>query len=121
MPFVVVSNGPMGSDTLRAPQKAIYDPEPDGPSGPGTTKLVQRSPEAPKSVQGSLAYPIDTLVAANSRRGCLGRSRALPSPKSIQVQAELPAKIAPWMLFPWQEDQTPNAGYHGTHRTPGGS
>ena len=75
----------MGSDAFRAPQKTICNPEPDGPSGPGTTKLVQRSAEAPKPVPGRLTYPLDTLVTANSRRGCLGRGRALPSPKSIQV------------------------------------
>ena len=64
MPFVVVSNGPMGSNAFRAPHKTIRNPEPDGPSGPGTTKLVQRSPEAPKPVQGSLTYPLDAVVAA---------------------------------------------------------
>ena len=93
----------MGSDTFRAPQKAICNPEPHGPSGPGTTKLVQRSAEAPQSVPGSLTYPIDTMVTSDRRRGCLGRGRGLPSPKPIQVQAELPAKIAPWMLFRWDE------------------
>ena len=56
----------MGFDAFGAPQKAICDPEPDGPSGPGTTKLVQRSAEALKPVPGSLSYPLDTLVTANS-------------------------------------------------------
>ena len=93
----------MGSDAFRAPQKTIENPEPDGPSGPSTIKLVQRSAEAPKPVPGSLSYPLDTLVTANSRRGCLGRGGALPSSKPIQVWAELPAKIAPWMLFRWDE------------------
>ena len=99
MPLVVISNGPSGCDTFRMPQKAIWNPEPDGPSGPGTTKLVQRTAEAPEPVPGCLTYPIDTLATANSRRGCLGRGGALPSPKPIQVWAGLPAKIAPWMLF----------------------
>ena len=56
----------MGSDAFRAPQKTICNPdvpEPDGPSGPGTTKLVQRSAEAPKHVQGGLTYPLDAAVA----------------------------------------------------------
>ena len=85
MPFVMTSSGSMGSDMFRAPQKTTRAPEPDGPSGPGTTKLVQRSAEAPKPIPGSLSYPLDTLVTANSRRGCLGRGGALPSPKPIQV------------------------------------
>ena len=99
MPFVVASKGPMGSDAFRAPQKTISNPEPDGPSGPGTTKVVQRSTGAPKPVPGSLSYPLDTLVTAISRRGCLGRGGALPSRKPTQVWAQAPAKIAPWMLF----------------------
>ena len=78
MPFVVTTSGSMGSDAFRAPQKTIHAPEPDGPSGPGTTKLVQRSAEAPEPIPGSLSYPVDTLVTPNSRRGCLGRGRALP-------------------------------------------
>ena len=53
----------MGSDAFGAPHKTICNPEPDGPSGPGTTKLVQRSPEAPKPVPGSLTYPPDAAVA----------------------------------------------------------
>ena len=71
-PFVGISKWSMGFDAFRASQKTICNPEPDGPSGPGTTKLVQRSAEAPKPVPGSLSYPLDTLVTANSRRGCLG-------------------------------------------------
>ena len=63
MPFVVVSNGPMGSDTFRAPQKTIRNPEPDGPSGPSTTKLVQRTRDPPKPVPGSLTDPLDAAVA----------------------------------------------------------
>ena len=63
MPFEMVSNGSMGSDTFRAPQKTIWNPEPDGPSGPGTTKLVQRSAEAPEPVQGSLTNPLDAAAA----------------------------------------------------------
>ena len=63
MPFVVVSNGPMESDAFRTPQKTIWNPEPDGPSGPGTTKLAQRSAEAPEPVQGSLMHPLDAAVA----------------------------------------------------------
>ena len=76
MPFVVASNGPMGSDMFRAPQKAIWNPEPDGPSGPGTTKLAQKSAEALKPVQGSLTDPLDAAVAAVTRLGCLGYGRA---------------------------------------------
>ena len=53
----------MKSDTFRAPQKTICNPEPDDPSGPGTTKVVQRSVEAPNPVQGSLTYPPDSAVA----------------------------------------------------------
>ena len=78
MPFVVVSNGPMGSDAFGAPQKTIRAPEPDGPSGPGTTKLAQRSTEAPEPVQSSLSYPLDAGVAADKRPGCLGRGRTPP-------------------------------------------
>ena len=63
MPLVVISNGPSGSDTFRVPQKAICNPEPDGPSGPGTTKLAQRSGDPPKPVQGSLMYPLNAAVA----------------------------------------------------------
>ena len=83
MPFVVVSIGPMGSDTFRAPQKAICNPEPDGPSGPGTTKLVQRSTQAPKPVQGSLVYPLDAAVAVVMRLDCLGCGRASSQLKSV--------------------------------------
>ena len=53
----------MGFDAFRAPQKATWSPERDGPSAPGTTKLAQRTPEAPKPVQGSLTYPLDAAVA----------------------------------------------------------
>ena len=63
MPLVVISNGPSGCDTFRAPQKTICNPEPDGPSGPGTTKLVQRSAEAPKPAPGCLTDPLDAAVA----------------------------------------------------------
>ena len=73
----------MGFDAFRAPQKAIRNPEPDGPSGPGTTKLVQRRAEAPNPVPGSLSYPLDAAVAVVLPLGCLGRGRALPKPKSI--------------------------------------
>ena len=83
MPFVVVSNGPMGFDAFRAPQKTIWNPEPDGPSGPGTTKLVQRSAQAPKPVQGSLTDPLDAAVAAIMRLDCLGCGRASSQLKSV--------------------------------------
>ena len=83
MPFVVVSNGPMRCDTFRAPQKTICNPEPDGPSGPGTTKLVQRSAEAPKPVPGSLTYPLDALVTADRRLRGLGCGRASSQLKSV--------------------------------------
>ena len=53
----------MKSDTFRAPQKTICNPEPDGPSGPGTTKLVQRTAKAPKPGPGSLTDPLDAAVA----------------------------------------------------------
>ena len=76
MPFVMVSNGPMGSDAFRAPQKAIWNPEPDGPSGPGTTKLAQKSAEAPKPVLGSLTHPLDVAVAPF----CLRAARAAAGP-----------------------------------------
>ena len=82
MPLVVISNGPSGCDTFRVPQKTICNPEPDGPSGPGTTKLVQRSTEAPKPVQGSLTYPLDAAVAPVLPPGCLGCGQALPRLKS---------------------------------------
>ena len=62
-PFVGISKWSVGSDTFKAPQKTIRNPEPDGPSCPGTTKLVQRSPEAPKPVPGSLIDPLDAVVA----------------------------------------------------------
>ena len=54
----------MGCDAFGAPHKTIRNPEPDGPSGPGTTKLVQRSAEAPEPVPGSLIDPLDTLATA---------------------------------------------------------
>ena len=85
MPFVVVSSGSMRSDTFRAPQKTICNPEPDGPSGPGTTKLVQRSTEVPEPVPGCLTDPLDAAVAVAVRPVCPGCGRALPSPKPIQV------------------------------------
>ena len=66
----------MKSDTFRAPQKTICNPEPDGPSGPGPTKLVQK---APKPVPGRLAYPLDAAVAGDRLRDGLGRGRN-PSP-----------------------------------------
>ena len=78
MPFVVVSNGPMGSDAFRAPQKTIWNPEPDGPSGPGTTKLVQRDREAPKPVPGSLTDPLDAVMAVDGRAHTLGCGQASP-------------------------------------------
>ena len=53
----------MRSDNFRAPQKTICNPEPDGPSGPGTTKLAQRSGDPPKPVQGNLKYALDADVA----------------------------------------------------------
>ena len=65
------------------PQKAIWNPEPDGPSGPGTTKLVQRSAEAPKPVPGSLTYPLDALVTADRRLRGLGCGRASSQLKSV--------------------------------------
>ena len=76
MPFVVVFNGPMGSDAFRAPQKTLCNPEPDGPSGPGTTKLVQSSTEAPEPVPGSLVCPLDAAVAVVLRPNWLGCGRA---------------------------------------------
>ena len=85
MPFVMISHRPMGSDTFRAPQKTMCNPEPDGRPGPGTTKLAQRSAEAPNPVPGSLTSPLDTMVTSDSRRSNLGRGSALPSPKPIQV------------------------------------
>ena len=66
----------MWCDVFRAPQKTIWNPEPDGPSGPGTTKLVQN---APNPVPGSLAYPLDAAVAGDRLRDGLGRGRN-PSP-----------------------------------------
>ena len=81
MPFVVVSSGSMGSDMFRAPQKTIWNPEPDGPSGPGTTKLAQKSAEALKPVQGSLTDPLDALVAFDRRTGRPGCGRTPPRPK----------------------------------------
>ena len=83
MPFVVVSNGSVGSDAFRAPRKTIWDPEPDGPSGPGTTKLVQRSGRPPKPVPGSLTYPLDVAVAAVMRLNCLGCGRTPPRLKTV--------------------------------------
>ena len=66
----------MGCDTFGAPQKTIRNPEPDGPSGPGTTKLVQRSTEAPEPVPGRLSDPLDAAVAVVMRLDCLGGGRA---------------------------------------------
>ena len=63
MSFVVVSTRSVGSDAFRAPHKTIRNPESDGPSGPGTTKLVQRSPEAPEPVPGSLTHPPNAAEA----------------------------------------------------------
>ena len=87
MPFVVVSKGPMGSDAFRVPQKTIRNPEPDGPSGPGTTKLAQRNGEAPKPVQGSLRYPVDAAVAVVMLG--LPRVRAGSSPRLKSVGSGL--------------------------------
>ena len=83
MPFVVVSNAPMGSGAFRAPEKTICNPEPDGPSGPGTTKLVQKTAEASKPVPGSLSYPLDAAVAVVGRLSWLGNGRGLPSSKTV--------------------------------------
>ena len=80
--MVVISKWSAGCDTFRAPQKTICNPEPDGPSGPGTTKLAQRSTEASKPVLGSLVYPLDAAVAAVLRLDCLGCSRASSQLKS---------------------------------------
>ena len=66
----------MGCDTFGAPQKTMCNPEPDEPSGPGTTKLAQRTKEAPKPVLGSLTDPLDAAVAAVMRLDCLGCGRA---------------------------------------------
>ena len=73
----------MGSDAFRAPHKTIWNLEPDSPSGPGTTKLVQRTVEAPKRVPGSLTDPLDAAVAVDLRVGCLGCGRALPGLKTV--------------------------------------
>ena len=73
----------MGCDAFGAPQKAICNPEPDGPSGPGTTKLVQRTAKAQKPVPGSLTDPLDAAVAAVMRLDRLGCGRALPRLKSV--------------------------------------
>ena len=85
MPFVMTSNGPMGSNAFRAPQNTICNPEPDGPSCPGTTKLVQK---APKPVPGSLAYPLDAAVAGDRLRDGLGRGRN-PSPARNPSKSKL--------------------------------
>ena len=92
MPFKVVSKGPNGVDTRRAPQKTICNPEPDGPSGPSTTKLVQRSPEAPKPILGSLAGPLDAMVTADRRRRGLSCGRALQPAEISRLRsgADLP-------------------------------
>ena len=83
MSFVGISKWPMGSDAFRAPQKTICNPEPDGPSGPGTTKLVQRSGDPPKLVPGSLTDPLDAAVAPLCSRGCLGCGRASSQLKTV--------------------------------------
>ena len=76
--FVMISRCSTGCDTFRAPQKTIRNPEPDGLSRPGTTKLAQRTADAPKLVQGSLTDPLDADAAAVVRLGCLGCGQALP-------------------------------------------
>ena len=73
----------MGPDAFRAPQKTICNPEPDGPSGPGTTKLVQRSAEASKPVSGRLTDPLDVAVTADRRLRGLGCGRASSQLKSV--------------------------------------
>ena len=73
----------MGPDDFRAPQKTICNPEPDGPSGPGTTKLAQRTKEAPKPVPGSLVCPLDAAVAVVLRPNCLGCGRAFGQLKTV--------------------------------------
>ena len=73
----------MGSDAFRAPHKTIRNPDHDGPSGPSTTKLVQRSPEAQNPVPGSLTDPLDAAVAAVVRLSCLGGGRASSQLKSV--------------------------------------
>ena len=72
----------MGSDAFRAPQKTICNPEPDGPSGPGTTKLAQRSGDPPKPVPGSLIDPLDAAGAVVHRLTRLGCGRASSQLKS---------------------------------------
>ena len=120
MLFVVISNGPMGSDAFGAPQKTICNPEPDGPSGPGTTKLVQRSAEAPKHVQGQphvhprrgrgSALPLD----------CLGCSRTPPSVKTVGSGLEQTCQKRILDAIPAaRRTHTSIAGHHGTHRTHG--
>ena len=73
----------MGSDAFRAPQKTICNPEPDGPSGPGTTKLLQRTADPPRHVQGSLTGPLDAFLPAVMRLDCLGCGRASSQLKSV--------------------------------------
>ena len=73
----------MGSDAFRAPQKTICNLEPDGPSGSGTTKLVQRSGRPPKAVPGSLTDPLDAAVAVVMRLDCLGCGRASSQLKTV--------------------------------------
>ena len=125
-PFVGISKWSMGFDAFRASQKTICNPEPDGPSGPGTTKLVQRSAEAPQAVQGSLTYPLDAAVAADGRASTLGCWQD-PSPaktggsgldQTCQNRKQEPVPVPP---LAHQRPESRIAGYHGPHRTHGGS
>ena len=68
---------------FRAPQKTIRNPEPDGPSGPGTTKLAQRTGDPPKPVSGSLTDPLDAAGAVVGGRAGPGRGRASSQLKSV--------------------------------------
>ena len=111
MPFVSISRCSTGCDAFGAPQKTICNPEPDGPSGPGTTKLVQRSGDPPKPVPGSLTPPLDAAVAVVMRLDCLGCGRALPQLKSAGSGLEQPARNASRMRFRYVPD-------HGS-KTPG--
>ena len=89
----------MGCDAFGAPQKTICNPEPDGPSGPGTTKLVQRSAEAPEHVQGSLRYPLDAAVAVDGRADTLSCGGTPPRLKTVGSGLSRPARNASRMRF----------------------
>ena len=69
--------GPAGHNLTspRRPGGVTYFPAPT--SAPGPLRTTKRPVEAPNRVPGSLTYPLDAVMAAGGRLGCLGSVGAL--------------------------------------------